>query len=237
MDAAQSTREPAVPEKKGLFVLYLLGAITMLCTGYFFRADLVKALTKLEAVIGLLGPAAPLCMAVICGIWGAFCLPGPLMQGTVGTLFATEPHVALAVVMAGETIALTIAFTIGRSLGREKVRRKMEGKPWFVKLEQETEKKGFLGVAVFRMMPFFPNALASYAFGLTNLRFLTYVTASVLGSFPKMVLYIYGTTSIVSLFRAGALSSTSIVTVLAVMGLLAGLGRALQVRLRRQAQL
>lgn len=44
-------------------------------------------------------------MTVVCGVWGALCLPGPLMQGTVGTVFATRPAVALGVVVAGETLA------------------------------------------------------------------------------------------------------------------------------------
>lgn len=225
---------PEVPERKGLFIVYILLGVGLIAAGYVFRADLAKLLFKLEGLIGILGPAAPLAMALICGIWGTLCLPGPLMQGTVGTMFASHPPIALGVVMAGETIAMSLAFAIGRTLGRERVRHKLEDKPWFTRLEQETEKKGFAGVLIFRLMPFFPNALASYAFGLTSLRFPSYLVASVLGSFPKMVLYIYGTTSLVNLYRAGAVSGTTLLAMVGVVVLLAGAGRALQIALRRR---
>lgn len=229
-----SPAAPRVRERKGLFVLYGLVGFGLLAAGYVFRADLARLLFKLEGLIGVLGPAAPLGMAVVCGIWGTLCLPGPLMQGTVGTLFASHPLVALAVVMGGETIAVSVAFWIGRSLGRERVRHKLEGKPWFTRLERETEKKGFIGVFFFRLMPFFPNALASYAFGLTSLRFPAYLLASVLGSFPKMVVYIFGTTSIIALFRAGTMSGTTLLTMaIGVVGL-ALAGRGLQAVLRRR---
>jgi uncharacterized membrane protein YdjX (TVP38/TMEM64 family) len=133
------------------------------------------------------------------------------MQGTVAALFAADPPVALAVVMAGETIAMTCGFLIGRSVGRERVRERMAGQVWFARLEDETRRRGFYGVLVFRLMPFFPNALASYAFGLTNLRPVGYLLASVIGSFPKMVLYIYGTTSVLNLIRTGVMSPYTLV--------------------------
>lgn len=219
-------------DRKGLFVVYALLGIGLVAAGYLFRADLARMLFKLEAVIGILGPAAPIALALICGIWGALCLPGPLMQGTVATLFASDPPIALGIVMAGETIAMSTAFAIGRSLGRERVRHRLEGKPWFAKLESEVKKKGFVGVFIFRLMPFFPNALGSYAFGLTALRFPAYIVPSVIGSLPKMVLYIYGTTSVVGLLRQGVVSSTTLLGISAAIVAVALLGRRLQVALK-----
>ncbi len=220
-----------------MFVIYLLLAVALLSAGYVFRGELNGLLSRLEGVVSQLGPLAPVAMAVVCGLWGALCLPGPLMQGTVGTLFATEPLTALGVVVAGETLAQTIAFLVARTLGRRRVRERLQDQPWFGKLESETEKKGFYGVLVFRLMPFFPNALGSYAFGLTSLRFWPYLVASVIGSFPKMVLYIYGTTSLVRLLKAGALTARGLGAATLGLLLLALLGRALQKRLRRKAHL
>ena len=215
-------------------MLYALLGIGLVAAGYVFRADLAKLLLKLEGVVSALGPAAPFAMAVICGIWGTLCLPGPLMQGTVALIFASKPLIALVVVMAGETIAMSASFAIGRTLGRERVRRKMEGKAWFAKLESEVQKKGFVGVLIFRLMPFFPNALGSYAFGLTALRFPAYIVASAIGSLPKMVLYIYGSTGVIGLLRAGAVSWTTLLALVACVVVAAALGRALQLALRRR---
>lgn len=204
-----SQADPLEPEQASrrsrLTAAYVLLGIVLVSCGYLFGGDLKTALGRLEAWIVVLGPAAPIAMAVICGLWGVLCLPGPLMQGTVGTLFAAQPPVALAVVVVGETLAQAISFLLGRFVGRDKVQRSLGEKPWFRTLEEETAKKGFYGVLLFRLMPFFPNALASYAFGLTSLRFGSYLVASVVGSFPKMVMYIYGTTSFVKALKAGTL--------------------------------
>ena len=235
MTRAKTKLANAVPERKGLFVLYALLGIGLLTAGYIFRADLAKLLLKLEGVVGGLGPAAPFAMAVICGIWGTLCLPGPLMQGTVALIFASKPLIALVVVMAGETIAMSTAFAIGRTLGRERVRRTLEAKAWFAKLESEVQKKGFVGVLIFRLMPFFPNALGSYAFGLTALRYPSYIVASAIGSLPKMVLYIYGSTGVIGLLRAGAMSWTTLLAMVACVVVAAVTGRALQLALRRQS--
>lgn len=222
-------------ERKGsLFPLYVALAILLVWAGYFFRTDLKAALLQLEAVVGILGPAAPVAMAVICGAWGALCLPGPLMQGTVGTLFSAEPLTALGVVVVGETMGQAIAFALARTLGRRRVRQRLAGKPWFARLEQETASRGSYGVFFFRLMPFFPNALGSYAFGLTGIGFWSYLGASVVGSFPKMVLYIFGTTSVARLFRSGAVSPVVLLSIFLTI-LAAGLaGRSWQLRLRRR---
>ena len=228
------TEPPArVPARRGLFVVYFLIAVCLLGVGYLYSDKLGLVLTHVERTVRLLGPAAPLGMAVVCGIWGTLCLPGPLMQGAVGTMFSTTPWTALAVVVVGEMIAQAIAFTLARHVGRERVKERLSDKAWFARLEHQTESKGVYGVFLFRLMPFFPNALASYAFGLTKLAFLPYLLASGLGSVPKMILYIFGTTSLVELIRGGQLTPARVGTMLLVVLALTLLARWWQKRLRR----
>lgn len=229
------TSEPLRPaSRRGLFVVYFVLAVALLVFGYQFRDQLSVVLAQVAHTVGKLGPAAPVAMVVVCGVWGTFCLPGPLMQATVGTLFSHTPWIALLVVVAGETVAQAIAFTLARYWGRESVAQRLGGQPWFIRLERQTERKGAYGVFLFRLMPFFPNALASYAFGLTSLAFLPYLVASWLGSIPKMVLYIFGTTSLVVWLRAGALTPKSVGIAILVLGMLTVLGRRWQQRVRRE---
>lgn len=215
-----------------LYATYTIVAALLLGSGYLFSDELRALVVKLEQAVTALGPAAPIGMAVVCATWGVLCLPGPLMQGAVGTLFAASPTTALAVVVVGETGSQAVSFTIGRFLGRERVKQSLGDKPWFARLETEADTRGFYGVALFRLMPFFPNALASYAFGLTSLRFWSYLLASIVGSFPKLVLYVYGTTSAVQALRSetfGSLSpQTLAVGVVSVCLLAWALGRALR---------
>lgn len=229
-----SEPSPALPARRGLFVLYLLVALALLSAGYLFSDKLGLLLQHIEDGVRLMGPAAPFAMTVVCGIWGTLCLPGPLMQGTVGTMFSAAPWTALGVVVAGEMMAQATAFMLARHWGRERVRERLSGQAWFGRLETQTEKRGVQGVFLFRLMPFFPNALASYAFGLTRLQFVPYLLASGLGSVPKMVLYIFGTTSLVTWLRSGAMSPRTLVVAVMVLVLVTLSARWWQRRLRRE---
>ncbi len=223
-----------VPVRRGLFVLYFLAAVALICAGYVFRGELVQILHAVERAVLMLGPAAPVGMSIVSGTWGVFCLPGPLMQGAIATMFSKDPMVALLVAIAGETIAQSIAFMIARLGGRERVKQRLSGRPWFQKLELETERRGAYGVFLFRLMPFFPNALASYAFGLTVIRFVPYILASVVGTVPKLVMYIFGTTSLVNSIRSGLLTPSTLGSIVLALILLAVAGRLWQRRLQKK---
>ncbi len=229
-----SEPSPALPARRGLFVLYLLIALALLSAGYLFSDKLSLLLHHIEDGVRLMGPAAPFAMAAVCGIWGTLCLPGPLLQGAVATMFSTTPWIALSVVVVGEMIAQATSFMLARHWGRERVRERLSGQAWFGRLETQTELRGVQGVFLFRLMPFFPNALASYAFGLSRLQFIPYLVASGLGSIPKMVLYIFGTTSLVNWLRSGAISPRTLVVAVVVMILVTALARRWQRRLRRE---
>lgn len=199
------------PFLAGGLLVALVGGLTV------YRHEVVAGLSRLDELVAWWGPAAPLALAFVAGVWGVLCLPGPLMQASIATLWANQPWLALAVVMAGETLAQATSFTLARWVGREPIRQRLAHRSWFTRLEKTTSEKGFYGVLVFRLMPFFPNAPASYGFGLTGLPFVAYLVASFLGSVPKMVVYIFGATSAIQAVRTGD------------TGLLLGLGVALTV--------
>lgn len=223
-----------VPARRWLFVVYLLAAVALLAAGYVFRGELVQLLHAVERAVLMLGPAAPIGMAIVSGVWGVLCLPGPLMQGAIATMFSASPLVALLVAIGGETFAQSVAFMIARLGGREKVLHHLSGRPWFQKLELETERRGAQGVFFFRLMPFFPNALASYAFGLTGIRFVPYILASAIGTVPKLVMYIVGTTSLVNSLRSGLLTPSTLGAIVLVLIVLTLLGRLWQRRLQNK---
>ena len=223
-----------LPTRRWLFVVYLLVAVALLSAGYVFRGELVQLLHAVERAVLMLGPAAPIGMSIVSGVWGVLCLPGPLMQGAIATMFSTAPGIALLVAIGGETFAQSVAFVIARLGGRERVLRHLSGRPWFQKLELETERRGAQGVFFFRLMPFFPNALASYAFGLTGIRFVPYLLASAIGTVPKLVMYIFGTTSLVNSLRSGLLTPSTLSSVVVVLVFLAFLGRFWQRRLQKK---
>ena len=164
---------------------------------------LAQCLKSLESTVAELDFWGPIIVTVIASIWAILCLPGPIILGFVGTVYSTDPHIALAVAVAADSVAELVGFLVARHFGREQVLRWLGDKPWFQWLEEQTELRGAYGVFVIRMMPFFPNSLANYAFGLSRLRFWPYFIASVLGSIPNLALYIMGTAGLVHLVRHG----------------------------------
>lgn len=214
-------------EQKWMKALKLLGlsfvAVFLVATVQVM--DLRSFLTLVELRVGGMGAWASWVLVVICGVWGLLCLPGPLMQTTVGALFAARPLIAWGIVLGGEALAQAVAFSLTRTLAQRRVRERLEGKPWFERLDAEVKQRGPYAIALFRLMPFVPNAMASYALGLTSIRFWPYLGASVLGSAPKMAGYVFGTTKLTRLFLEGRLSLSGlgmwILVALGTMGLVA----------------
>lgn len=218
---------------RGAFRAYLALGLGLILAGLLFRGPLVLGLYRLEGWVETQGALAPLVMAVVCSLWFALCLPGPVVLGVAGTMFASEPWIGLAVVLFGDTAATIVGFQVSRRLARQRVKRWVGGKPWFEWLEKQLQTRGLYGVFIARMMPFFPNSLANYALGLTPLRFWSYLAASVLGSIPNLALYIFGAAGIVELLRDGMASALSLQRAMALLVLVGFGGWALQSVLRR----
>jgi len=56
-------------------------------------------------------------------------------------------------------------------------------------IRADIDKMGFLFVLVVHFAPFIPFGLTTYIFGITNVRYLTFLVATLLGLLPKNVLY------------------------------------------------
>jgi len=56
-------------------------------------------------------------------------------------------------------------------------------------IRADIDKMGFLFVLVVHFAPFIPFGLTTYIFGITNVRYITFIVATLLGLLPKNVLY------------------------------------------------
>lgn len=223
-----SSINPNIPERRGPHRAFLVLGLALIALGFLYRGKLLYALLYLEIWVSEAGPIAPLLMMAICAVWSVLCLPGPPILGLVGTVFAEEPWLAMAVALVGDVTATIVGFQISRHFARERVKTWLSGKPWFDWLEGQVESKGLYGVFVMRMMPFFPNLFANYALGLTPLKFWPYLGASFLGSLPNNALYVFGTAGAISLIRDGFANQISLREALVIMLCLAVLARLLQ---------
>jgi uncharacterized membrane protein YdjX (TVP38/TMEM64 family) len=66
-----------------------------------------------------------------------------------------------------------------------------------------TEQQGAAIVAITRLVPLFPFNLLNYGFGLTKVRFSTYVLWSWMCMLPGTVIYVVGTDAFITTLREG----------------------------------
>ena len=115
-------------------------------------------------------------------------LPGSLLTLAAGAIFGVGAGVAYVFVAA--VLGSCAAFLIARYLARAIVERRLAGNARFATIDRAVGAQGLRIVFLLRLSPIFPFNLLNYALGLTRVRFVDYVVASI-GMLPGTVLYVY----------------------------------------------
>ncbi len=115
-------------------------------------------------------------------------VPGSILTLAAGAIFGVLEG-TLYVFLAA-TLGSTGAFLVSRYLARRAVERRLEGDERFAAIDRAVGAQGRRIVFLLRLSPIFPFNLLNYALGLTRVRLLDYVFAS-LGMIPGTLLYVY----------------------------------------------
>lgn len=148
--------------------------------------------------LGMLGPAAFIFIyaaAVVAAV------PGSAITVAAGALFGSV--VGVIVVSIGSTTGAALCFLIARYFARAATARWLSRNDRIRKLDEMTERHGAIIVAITRLIPLFPFNLLNYAFGLTRVRFGTYVFWSWLCMLPGTVLYVVGADALTRIVAEG----------------------------------
>jgi uncharacterized membrane protein YdjX (TVP38/TMEM64 family) len=134
------------------------------------------------------------------GIWGpvvfvigyalaavAF-IPGSILTLAAGAIFGLGKGTVL--VLIGATLGAALAFLVSRYLARGAIERRLKGDQRFAAIDRAVEREGRKIVFLLRLSPIFPFNLLNYGLGLTKVRFVDYLVASV-GMVPGTLLYVY----------------------------------------------
>ena len=170
--------------------------------------------------LGSLGPAAYVLIRAGAAI---AMLPGGPVSMAAGVLFG--PVAGVLWVSAGTTLGACLSFLVSRYLARETVARWVATREKFRRIDELTAQYGGIIVAVARLIPAIPFNVQNYAFGLTRVRFGTYLFWSWLCMLPGNVLVVVGTGVIIETLRKGRVPWVLIGVLagtLAIMALLAG---------------
>lgn len=108
--------------------------------------------------------------------------PGTILTLAGGFLFG--PVVGGVLALGSATIGASIAFEIARRVARESVRRRAEADRRFRVIDRAVARRGAWVVLLLRLTPFAPFNVLNYALGLTGVRFVSFVLASLIGMVP-----------------------------------------------------
>jgi uncharacterized membrane protein YdjX (TVP38/TMEM64 family) len=154
-----------------------------------------------QILSAFLGAWGPVVFALLYILAVVAALPGSALTVIAGALFGSL--VGVIVVSIGATIGAGLAFLISRYFARDSVVSWLANKEKFQRLDQLTEKHGAVIVALTRLAPIFPFNLLNYGFGLTRVRFWTYLFWTWLCILPGTILYVVGTDVVVKAIAEG----------------------------------
>lgn len=117
----------------------------------------------------VLGPASALTLAAgyAYGAWGF-----PLVVGSA-------------------TLAAAIAFLLGRYVAQDRVNHWISKDPRLQSLNRAVSDEGWRVVGLMRLSPLIPYGMQNYLFSMTQVRFVPFVLATLIGIMPATALYVY----------------------------------------------
>jgi uncharacterized membrane protein YdjX (TVP38/TMEM64 family) len=115
-------------------------------------------------------------------------VPGSLLTLAAGAVFGVARGVA--VVFVGAVLGSSLAFLLARRAARPFIEKRIGGDPRFDRIDRAVARDGRKIVFLLRLSPVLPFNLLNYALGLTRVRFVDYLLASV-GMLPGTLLYVY----------------------------------------------
>jgi uncharacterized membrane protein YdjX (TVP38/TMEM64 family) len=116
-------------------------------------------------------------------------VPSAVFALGAGFLFGLP--LGTVVMSVSSTAGAAAAFLVARRLGRDWVRGHLARQPKAAALGRAVEIDGFRIVLLTRLSPLFPYSVLNYLYGVTGVRFRTFVLASWVGMLPGTVLYVY----------------------------------------------
>lgn len=172
--------------KWALMVALVIAAIAAVAVlGGRELAGLIPAFA--EQVRGA-GPWGPLAFVLGYALAAVAFVPGSLLTLAAGAIFGLVTGVV--VVLLGATLGASTAFLVARYAARRPIERALAGNERFAAIDRAIGREGRRIVFLLRLSPVFPFNLLNYGLGLTQVRFVDYLVASV-GMLPGSLLYVY----------------------------------------------
>ena len=115
-------------------------------------------------------------------------IPRPPICMIGGLIFGLA---AFPVALAGSTFGAVIAFLLSRYLFRSRFSDIIERRPRLKLIVEAIDAEGWRLLGLLRLASPVPGSASNYLFGLTNMRIWPYMAATLLGSAPQVLAFVY----------------------------------------------
>jgi uncharacterized membrane protein YdjX (TVP38/TMEM64 family) len=184
-----TSREGPVSGRRSLRPLLLALASIAALVVLFRVLPVEEWLIAFREYVRELGPAGYALYAAVYAACVVLFVPASILTLGAGAIYGLGTGVA--VVLAGASVGATLAFLLAKGLLRKRVERMTQGNAKFRALDRAIAREGARIVFLVRLAPVFPFTYINYAFGLTGVKTLPYVLASVVGMIPGTFAYVY----------------------------------------------
>lgn len=147
-----------------------------------------ERIPEMVAWVEGLGPWGPVALIAAYLVTSVAMAPGAPLSLAAGALFGLFWGTVYTLV--GATLGAVAGFLVSRYVARDMVERRLRRYPRFQRIDRAIGREGLKVVFLLRLSPAFPFNLLNYALGLTRVRFLDFLVASV-GMLPGTLLYVY----------------------------------------------
>jgi uncharacterized membrane protein YdjX (TVP38/TMEM64 family) len=151
--------------------------------------SIVDSIAAVQQRVMQWGEWSAICYPLLFALCNVLLLPGGILS--VGSGFFFGLWWGFFIVLVGNCIGAAISFAISRSIGQGWFGRKLARNPMLRALEPAVEREGWKVIVLSQLHPLFPTSLINYLYGLTRIRFRTYMLWVTIGRIPGLFLYVY----------------------------------------------
>ena len=170
--------------KFAIFIMFVIIALVIVITNWHF----IKGL-RIEKIVRFIHEKGPYAVGVYLLIFAIkpffVVIPSNLIAIAGGILFGPVEGFIFSIV--GFFISGTVAFYLAQFLGKDFVQGIVGDR--FIKLDDNMKNNGFKILLLLRLPPILPYDPLSYACGFTNVKYSTFIVASVLGIIPETLCF------------------------------------------------
>jgi uncharacterized membrane protein YdjX (TVP38/TMEM64 family) len=166
--------------------LVIAVAVIFALSHFFPVVDFIEVL---QQRVMSLGAWAAICYPLLFAACNVLLLPGGILA--VGGGFFFGLWWGFLIVFAGNVVGTAVSFALSRSIARRWFQQKLSGNPTLRALGPAVERESWKIILLSQLHPLFPTSLLNYFYGLTRIRFSSYMLWATIGRVPGLFLYVY----------------------------------------------